>query len=269
MKRFLLIAIAALVCCEAQAPNNFRNPNFIGLVAASAGTVGGGGGGYTPTAGTFDTADNYLLRSSGLSGPADGTQGLFNIWLKRADTGRQQNLLMILGISEHLDCFINASDEIQIDGYNTSGSLIMRLKSTATITDTTSWHHLVVSWDLSDLAKHWMYLDDADVTTHTVYNTAETIDYTGTGCAYGNRGDPFGRFNGCLLDGALAVGAGTLVDLSVSGNRRLFDSISPLKPVDLTGAASWVVWIKALDGSNAGSGGSFTLSGSIPSCTGP
>jgi hypothetical protein len=226
------------------------------------------GPGWAAAAATFDGNDDWLDRGADLTGNSDSKVGLVSVWFKRTRTGTQEHFVGTDPGGDGFTVFINASDEVVVNAYSAGGTIILNMKSIATVTDT-AWHHVMASWDMADTGKRHLYLDGAD-TINPITHTDAVIEYTQTNWRVGSRGDAFGDFWGCLTEFYFAV---EYLDLSVSGNRDKFYSAG--SPVNLGANGSTptgsqpIIYLHAWDGANAGSGGNFTPSGALASCTAP
>lgn len=253
MKRRLFLAIGLLALCL---------PLFV-----SAGSAG-----YYPHAiGDFDGTSDYLTRGTGLTGAADGKVGLFSCWL-RLDGGDSavQTILEVVG-----DYFLidrPNTNKLRCYAKNSSNTTILSQNSTTTYTASTTWYHLLFSWDLAN-SKAWTYVNDTSVGDTPNTLTDDNIDYTRPDWRLG--GKPAGaRVNGALAEFYFAL---EYLDISVTANRRYFISASG-DPVPLgadgsipTGTAP-IIYMKERAknaGLNFGTGGDFTINGAPLFTLGP
>lgn len=233
------------------------NPFFFGLQGVPAAS------GYSPNAVTFDSSD-YLSRASDLVGSADGVQGLFSVWFKRTVSATEEHIYSRGASGDGFHVYFNSSDELVVDAYDVSAVLVMRIKTDTTVTDT-NWHHIVLSFDLSNTSKRHIYLDGVSHFTSVVYNTAGTIEYTQGSATVCSRGDSFGRFAGQIMELYFHP---TYLDLSVSSNLDKFRAAGA--PADLAttqpSGGTPILYLKNAFGTfhqNAGSGGDFTVNGTL------
>lgn len=225
------------------------------------------GPGFAAAAATFDGAD-YLARGGDLTGDADGKLGFFSVWFKRTRTGAQEHIIGTDPPGDGFTVFFNTSDELVVNGYSVGGTILLNIKSIATVTDT-AWHHVMASWDMADTAKRHLYLDGVDSINPITYTDA-SIEYTQTDWRIGTRGDSFGAWQGCLTE---LFFDNKYLDLSISGNRdKLYSAGHPVDP-GATGSlpigTQPLIYIHAWTGANAGSGGAFTVTGTLDTCTAP
>lgn len=244
MKTFLalLIAIAGLF------PQPLPDPN------AAAGAH----------AKKFDGVDDYFSHTSA-TGFADAKSFACSLWFKRDATGTEA----LLGGQ---DSFFRwriwfSSDKVRAIAANSAGTTILVIDSTNAITDTT-WHHLLISLDLSDTSKRHMYIDDASETIVVTTYTNDTIDFTNANYAIAAvAGSGSLPFNGCLTE--IWFDDGLYLDFSSAATRRKFIDQHGM-PVYLgptgatpTGAAP-VIYIPNGNGAqNQGAGADFTPSGAV------
>jgi len=140
-------------------------------------------------------------------------------------------------------------------------------------TSSATWLHVLASWNTNFAAlsklSHLYMNDVSDKTVNSDSNPAFNVDYTSTNWAVGAITDGTTKLNGCLAEVYMAFGQ--YLDFSSSANRRKFISATG-KPVDLgaTGAlptgSQPTVYLNnpaASFGTNKGSGGDFTITGSL------
>lgn len=241
------------------------------VMEVKAGTVGCNL--ITANATTFDGTNDQLSRGADLSSNADGKTGTLSVWVKRGAAGTTQDIMCNSGL--RFEVWFDSDNKIRINGYNTGGSSIMDMRSVNAYSSTTTWYHILADWDLAANAKNLYVNDVSDLTSPTFTN--DTLDYTRADWFIGANDASAQRLNGCLSEVYLHVG--TRLDFSVSSNRRKFDDGgSPLKPVDLGSNGSTptgsqpILYLKNAFGTfqnNAGSGGNFSVTGSLTDCTAP
>lgn len=244
----------------------------MGLILAP----GTSGAGYTTTANDYDGTNDYQLRGSVLTGIANGKQGTFSTWF-RVDADDDQIHVFLEGGSFVVALFganypgpTTSHGRISIQATNGVDPILAAFTNTLFAAGP-GWHHLLASWDLSDPAKRYQYVDDvSDMDVVDYVN--DTIHYTAANYSLG--GSPGGTllFNGCLSEMFFHT---TYLDLSVVANRRKFISSSG-KPVSLGADGSLPLGVQPLlyvpDGDasgagNKGTGGAFTTVGALTACT--
>ena len=116
----------------------------------------------------FDGANDWLSRSSNLSGIADSKTGLISFWyLSRKDDGASRQT-MINGENSSGDIIrlqkSNISDRLTLIVLDRSTStLLLQLNSLSEIKVTDGWTHILISWDLNTASSRAeLYLDDVD-----------------------------------------------------------------------------------------------------------
>ncbi len=238
-------------------------------IATNGGAISSG---FAANPVTFDNTPgsphDYLSRASDLSGSADSKVGLFSIWFKRTVTATEEYFFGAGSTGDGFHVYFNNSDELVVEGYNSSGTQIMRIKTDTTVTDT-SWHHFAASWNLANTGQRHIYLDGVSHFTSVTY-TDDTIEYTQGTWAVCSRGDSFGTFTGCV---AMPFFANEYFDLSVAGNLdNLYNAGAPVDPgangSSVTGTQPLVYLNNTLSTfhQNLGSGGDFTVNGTITTC---
>ena len=196
----------------------------------------GGGVNYASVdSADFDGTNDWMTKSSSITGIADGKKGVLSFWF-RIDGSDGSELTVFGGINtaatERISCFRTTGNKWQLECQNSSGTNILRLNSSLSYTASATWHHFLASWDLSTVGARYIYIDDAaDLSVATF--TDDTIDYDMANPLWLvgaiTSGGAF-KFDGCLAE--LYFDAANFLDLSVTSNRRNFISAN-LKPVFL------------------------------------
>lgn len=223
----------------------------------------------------FDASTDYLTRDADLTGAADGKQGTVMFWF-RLDGGDGTNMTIftnattLAGATSRWRVRKLVGNGIDILGLNAAGTTILDISTSATYTAGATWYQFLASWNLATAAAH-LYVNDVDVLTSTTL-TDDSIDYTVADWAIGGQASGGTLFDGALAEVYLAL---EYIDLSVLANRRKFISFTG-KPIALgntgqfpTGTAAIVY--QHLDngeavanfGVNAGTGGGFTVNGTL------
>ena len=213
----------------------------------------------------FDGPDDYLSRSTDLVGNADGKTFTFSCWVWDFQSVNAYRIYNAdTGSAERFEIRINLG-RIFVYGYNSGGTQI--LYGYASQTDGSAaiqtWTNILVSVDLSNSANRYIYANDVSLATTWVTYTNTNINFStvyhriarGYNSLY-----PFkGRLSNVYLDK-------TYRDLSVEANRRLFVT-ADLKPADGQASLNPILYLPMDDptapGANAGTGGNFTLTGTI------
>lgn len=215
----------------------------------------------------FDGSSAYLLHSDVMAGQSDGKLGLVSGWMRRAATG--SNHSMIYSQGQRTAVRFDSSDRLEIITREPVTGIGLQLVTTDTYTSTSTWYHILASWDLASATYH-LYVNDAvpsAMTTETLNNVDQGYGANANNWAVGAQPNAGGKMNGDLAD--ILWWHDKLLDLSSSANRRLFINASgkPVNPrvaIESQGApdigmygtlAAWEV--------NKGTGGGFTENGTI------
>lgn len=225
-------------------------------------------GGYAAKAVTYDGTNDYLTRGSELTGNADGKLGLLSFWVKGAALPASPfNSYLFYNASVRFRVrFDTTTDNLQILGSNTSGTVILSMStSVATLDD--AWHHILAAWDMTDSAKCKIYQDGVDRTTLTT-RTDENIDYTFGGWQVGATNTGATKLNGDVAE--VWFSNSEWADITDSAVRGKFAKAG--RPVSLgadgsrpTGTAP-IIYLKgpaSAWGTNYGTGGDFSVTGSF------
>ena len=210
-----------------------------------------------PEAVSFDGTNDYLSRSSDMTGNADGKTFTFSCWVYCT----VESFLYEIPSTSNYNAKFRVSNT-QVQAQNSSGTGILGSNGYALPFNT--WSHLLISVDLSDTSKRHVYINDVDsgVTWNTFTN--DNIDFTDavhwisarklTGSTAGVRGPD--RKANIFLDY-------TYRDLSIEANRRLFIDADgkPSKTIPSSPILYLPMTDAATAGSNSGTGGDFTVNG--------
>lgn len=212
----------------------------------------------------FDGTNDYLSRSSDLTGNTNGQAFTFSAWLwKKAD-----GTLFALYDSDNSGFFgiriqLDASNQITIQANNASNTLILSATATSPLLGAIqTFVNVLVSIDLSSASNRAVYVNDVAATVTWTTYTNQTIgrirNRHGVGNAQG--GDRYaGRLSNVFLDY-------TYRNMSVTANRRLFIT-ADLKPAAGQAALNPILYLAMSDpttvGTNTGTGGNFTLTGTV------
>ena len=228
---------------------------------------------YFPHAiGDFDGTNDDLTRGAGLTGAADGKEGLASFWF-RLD-GRDDDYHFFFGSTDN-NCAILRynTNKLVILLERVGGVQVLEQHSTSTYTADGTWHNALFSWSLAN-AKAYIYVDDASVGDTPATLTDNLIDYTVLNWAVAGSVPGAFPFNGALSEFYFAL---EYLDISIESNRRLFIDRSG-NPVPLgidgslpTGTAP-IIYMRERaknGGINSGTGGDFDVNGAPLYSDGP
>jgi hypothetical protein len=165
-----------------------------------------------------------------------------------------------------------AANTLRVQDYNGDGAtLALMMTTTATLTADGNWHHILASWDTSNATNCWMAVDGTNGTTLNTRNDV-TCDYTFSGWYFSM--DSAG-LNADVCEPYFAPGQS--LGAFSSANVLKFRT-SGGKPENLgadgstpTGSQPGIYLKSAYSsfGTNAGTGGNFTVNGTLASATAP
>lgn len=228
-----------------------------------------GGAAYVASASDFDGTNDYMRRGADLTGNADSKVGLVSVWFN-LEGGNGANLGILTSYDTYFAIIRHNAGKMRITAKSSAGAQILYMDSTGTYASGGGWHHLLAAWNLAS-AVGQLYIDSADVRSASPTLTDSNIDYTRTEWHAGE-GSYENAWNGCLAEIYLHVG--TTLDISVQANREKFRS-SGGTPVNLGADGSTptgsqpIIYFKnaaASFGTNSGSGGNFTVGGTLDVC---
>lgn len=219
---------------------------------------------YTTTGVVFDGTNDYMLRGSDLTGNADGKKGIASFWILFNGSNGVQ-LQIFASQNQSFTLARLSTNKLFISGLNTSVSPILQMQSVNSYTSSSTWHHVIFTWDLS-AGLGQLYVDgvnDRSATGLTLTN--DNIDYTRTDYAVGANTDTSRKLDASIAD--LYVNLVQTIDVSVSANLKKFRSALG-KPVDLgpTGnlptGTSPIIFFRGPASAfniNLGTGGNFSI----------
>lgn len=211
--------------------------------------------------GRFDGSSTTVWRTADLTGNADGKLWSGSFWFRRDATGAS-TYRIYSNVDSRINVRLPPDNTLEFIGQNPSSSTILSLKTSA-ISDTTRWHHVMWSFDMSDAGKRHVYVDGVlDIASVTTY-TDDNLKFTSTDHAIGRVPNSSGFYSGEITEFWMAY---AYIDLSQESNRRKF--LSPaLGPVrlgtsgELPTGSSPIIYIKnPSSGANFGTGGDFVVS---------
>ena len=216
----------------------------------------------------YDGSTGYLTRGADLTGIADGKTGLFSAWIRLDASGSLHTLLANVIANARFGITKTAANKFRVLGKNAAGTTILDQGTTVAYTASPAELHVLMSWDLNATTAYIYINNVSDVTSVT--KTNDTIDYvTGTpNWAVGAETDATNKFNGAISELFFST---EYLDLSNSANRAKFID-SNGNPVYLgtdgslptgTAPAIYLNNRAALIGTNAGTGGNFTVNGTV------
>jgi len=225
---------------------------------------------FTYYATEFDSATpDYMLKSTD-PGFSDSKLGLFSCWVKfTSGDGTNQRILA----RSNTDFIVlrTSANTVRIQAYNGNGStLAIMITSTATVTADGNWHHILASWDTAG-TNCWIAIDGTEGTTINTRNDV-TCDYTFSGWYFSMDSS---AMNAAVCEPYFAPGQS--LGAFSSANVLKFRT-SGGKPEDLgsngstpTGSQPGLYFKSQYSsfGTNAGTGGDFTVNGTLASATAP
>jgi len=217
-------------------------------------------GAVDPEAVSFDGSNDYLSRSSDLTGNADSKTFTVSAWVYRNAAATQ----FIYQASTDRFNFDMTPNGLEFYAFNSSGVVVLDAHVTLGRTvPINTWMHLLVSIDLANTSNRYWYINDINVTSSAGWNTYtnSSIDFTRTAHAVGSSTTGSGKMEGRLAHVFLDY---TYRNLSTVSNRRLFIDADG-KPASGQASLNPILYLPLKDaataGSNSGTGGDFTVNG--------
>ena len=220
----------------------------------------------------FDGTNDYLSRSSDLTGNTDSKTFTFSCWfyVQQGNVNTQHLAWSGAGYTFQVSNVDNGGS-IHIDAIGTDTTwppaFYANVTGSGSFLSTNTWNNLLISIDLTSTSTRKIVINDVDRTSSTDWYDGDgwyrniAIDFTrpahniGSGAGSTQRVD--GRLSNVFLDY-------TYRDLSVEANRRLFITADG-QPADGQAALNPIMYMPLDDpediGYNAGTGGDFTVNG--------
>ena len=167
----------------------------------------------------LDGTNDYFSRASDLVGNADGKTITFSAWVWVENNGTDSHTLYHSS-SGRFSVQVTPTG-LTVLGVNTSGTNVL----TATVPlfdadiELRTFYHLLVSIDLSNTSRRFIYINDIPATVTWTTYTNTNIDFTQDVHRIGITVGGANRLKGRLSHVFLAY---QYVDLSVEANRRIF-----------------------------------------------
>lgn len=231
-----------------------------------------GGASFTPNGLNFyngGSGNNYLIKSS-LTGVSNSPLGSLSMWVRFDGGGGTLMMPFNTGSVNFLQR--PASNRIVMALQN--GTPFLEIDSPPGLATDTSWHHILCSWDTNHAAGAKLgnlYFDDVNVGSNTDISSAFTVDYT-TASTY----MPDNSQNDQISMSEIWFAPGQYIDFTNAANRARFSSGS--SPISLgsdgslptgTAPAVYLHNAAATAGTNSGTGGNFTVQGTITDTSPP
>lgn len=237
----------------------------------------GAGGGFFANAVDYDGTNDWLSRSTALTGSTTTGVGLISVHIRRDSiAGNQQHVFDITGSNQRLFFGFTQTSTDDTFFFHAENTLsnVYRVKGSTEITDDGEYHHILIQWDHNQSTGSRvlrMYVDGVLQTNTIVTNTgsAFTINWATMDTMYVSRSivGTTNNLNGAMSE--LYIAPAQTLDITNSANREKFTSGG--RPAFLgengslpTGTAPLIYLPNkaATVNVNAGTGGNFVISGS-------
>lgn len=231
--------------------------------------------GYTANAISFSTSSTWMDRGAALTGIVDGKQGSVSFLFKPGQVSGSQTILEIRNSGGGAVGFLityTSSGKFQISGNQSGGTSCLSVITSNTYTSLTTYYLVQASWDLSTGTVNLYVNGTSDASSISTVNA--NISYTKTDADIGGFSGLNRPVHASLSEFWFTT---SYLDFSSSANRGLFINSSgyPLF-LGTTGqiptGTSPIIYINgsaANAGTNAGTGGNFTVNGTFLNATSP
>jgi len=234
---------------------------------------------FVALAADFDGTNDWLRRNAGLTGATNDDQGILSIWFRvDGGDGASRTFLSSQGFQKQFHLLATGFYNMRLLS-TTAQVILFEENSNAIPSAGANWHHILIAWDMS-VPTCQVYIDDvAGAIDDTCIDTVNLVSNTDSDWFIGaNSSSGNLKFDGCMSE--FYFNHQDTLDLSVEANRRKFNNGSGGsaggKPVDLgsdgstpTGNAA-IIYMNgngASAGTNAGTGGNFSINGATADCS--
>lgn len=239
-----------------------------------------GGGGYTPNAINFynnGIGNNYLSKSDSYTGISDGSTGSISFWVKftgAVPVGGDN--IQLIG-PNYFNCRVGGDNpgDIFFDLASAGFTNVFSVFSNSTVFAVGSWYNVLAAWNTNFTNGNKifkLYINNTLIPiSSSDGNPAFTISYSGI-----RQIVPNSSHNNNIKMSEIWFAPNQFIDFAVSANRaKFYSSGSPIS-LGSTGAIPTgsppILYLKnaaASAGINSGTGGNFTINGTITDTTPP
>lgn len=209
-----------------------------------------------------------LTKTSALTGASNSKTFSLGFWFNRTNAGPNLYICHFTDASDNsrFEVYLNGSAELVILGYNAAGTLILNATTTGGLFTTGTWKYFQICLDMSNTAKRFVYVDGTDVTmTWTTY-TNDSLNFAASKSWIG--GGVYGYFYGLLSEFYLTT---DYIDFDVETNRLKFRDTfgyptnlpSAITALSVPNPAIYMRFDPSSFGTNSGTGGNYTVAGTI------
>lgn len=212
----------------------------------------------------FDGA-SYLARGADLTGSADSQVGFVSFWVKFKNGTNHLPMYIIDSTGSTIDVHRTQQNKFRVRAENSAGTTVLSMTSKKNYNHKDGWIHFAAAWNLATPEGYMRINGVDDLATGGTF-TAATIDYTVANHYIGAAETATGFLNGKIQQ--LYLNTAEFLDISESGNmQKLYDNgavsfgatgnfVTDNQPiVYMFNTATW--------STNLGSGGNYTLTGSL------
>jgi hypothetical protein len=239
--------------------------------------------GFTADGANFDGTNDYMSKTSALTGAADAYTGAFSCWIKKGASSFQEILdLGVSGGSTYFQIRLTNTNVVFFRAYNSGATASFDWTSSDTVG--TSWSHLALSWNMNFSAGNKVlnaFLNGAAMTeaSRTDANAAFQIGYNQALCRIGADTTASNKLTADLADVWFMQGGsvdftnsatlqkfrtagGKMVNLGTDGSTPTGSAPIAFFHIDLGAAASGFA-------TNRGTGGNLTVTGALTTSATP
>jgi len=205
----------------------------------------------------FDGTNDYLSRSSDLTGNTDSSAMTFSAWIWLSSSTSYQ---YFYAARNRFTVGTVSNTTFEVNAYDSSGIAIKRFTVSSPDIAKDTFVHFCCSFNTLNIRAA---VNDVVASLSVSVNNSGTVDFTQTQHFIGRDLSGATLYGGRLSNVFLDY---TYRDLSVTANRRLFVT-ADLKPAADQASLNPILYLPLNDptapGANAGTGGDFTLTGTI------
>lgn len=225
----------------------------------------------------FDGSDSMRFTNSAPTGLADGKAFTFSCFLRLdGGDGVAQRILDMStsGAALRFAVLRQSNNKLYVYAVNSAGTAVIDISGSTDLLAGSGWHHLYACVDTADTAKRKLYVDGSAETLSVIQWVDDgVIDFVGTNHRY-TVGASGANTRASFVDGAVAhlwFNDSYLDNPGVfrsGGNKPLHIGLNGTVPTSST-PVIWLHGPAAYFYYNFGSGGSFTIAGTLTETTSP
>src|SRR3990167_3942522 len=112
----------------------------------------------------FDGTNDYMTRGAGLTGAADSKTGILSLWVRKDGGDGAANRVIsstttLGGTTERAIIGWGVSNLFHVELLDNAGADVLNMETVSAFTASSTWLHILASWDVAALETH-LYVND-------------------------------------------------------------------------------------------------------------